>query len=218
MLTQKYFLYILFWTISTCGEWFQFPSRHRSSAESVQVRFNQQSNHLEISTLDSNTFPCINKLKQNASTVVPKELTQIKNKLKKIDFFISNKIECVKSSLPIKDNFTLPIADSICSQFDNYTIFSFSIKKRSIYKNAFYPSFNLEQFGFVNEGAAKHFFELVLINSAKQDHWVKAPYVYLQSGKFCYKITTNAYLYYYDFMNKVIKQIDTKATRIDHVI
>jgi hypothetical protein len=178
-------------------------------------------NDLTIVQADGKSSNCLNDLEQNPSSKITQDFIEIKNKLEQLDFFITNKsgqIERVKTTLSFNSDSTLAINDSVCSQFNNYNIFSLTVKKRKIYKNNFYPWFELKRFDFNDESAAGHFFDLVLAEAEKNDNWNKSPYVYLKSGKSCYKISTQAYLYYYDFMDSIVKQVDPKAKRIDHLL
>ncbi|MEO8146227.1 MAG: hypothetical protein ABI723_01255 [Bacteroidia bacterium] len=178
-------------------------------------------NRPPVLQLESRSHDCLKHLRQNPSLKIPKDLVDIKNKLEHLDFFISNnggKIERIISSLPFKSDSIIIISDTVCARFDNYNIFFLSVRKKNIYKNSFYPSFELTRYDFVSERASEYFFEFVLGKVEKTDILNKQPYVYLQSGKSCYKIATQAYLYYYDFMNQVVKQVNPDAKRINHLL
>jgi hypothetical protein len=193
-----------------------------STSTSGQYRSEEKkANDLTIAQANGESCNCLNNLEQNPSSKIPQDFIAIKNKLEQLDFFITNKsgqIERVKTTLSFNSDSTLAISDSVCSQFNNYNIFSLTVKKRKIYKNNFYPWFELKRFDFNDERAASCFFELVLAEAEKNDNWNKSPYVYLKSGKSCYKISTQAYLYYYDFMDSIVKEVDPKAKRIDHLL
>jgi hypothetical protein len=62
------------------------------------------------------------------------------------------------------------------------------------------------------------FFKHVLEPLEKSEDMVKAPYVYLLSGNCCLRIDAHAYMYYHDFMDKIITAIDEKGKRIDHLM
>jgi hypothetical protein len=193
-----------------------------STSTSRQYRSGEKkSNDLTIVQANDKSSNCLNNLEQDPSSKIPQDFIAIKNSLERLDFFINNKsgqIERLEATLTFNSDSTLAISDSVCSQFNNYNIFSLKVKKRKIYKNNFYPWFELKRFDFNDERAASYFFELVLAESEKNDSWNKSPYVYLKSGKSCYKISTQAYLYYYDFMDLIVKEVDPKAKRIDHLL